>query len=165
MLVVYVQDTLEIVYLNDAIIEIPTEIEIMLKKIYGENTIFNSFVETKISYSDFANLRDNNLADFGVEIIDSLPQFTIVKKISVTTDQPQILADGIDTVTITAQVDNPTSTELIELWLGETLVDSQNAINGVAIFQITMTQTDILELTVKSTTKYGQANITIEGVA
>lgn len=76
----------------------------------------------------------------------------------------QITADGTDTATITATVDDLSSTELIELYLDDTLLDSKNAVNGVATFEITMTQTGVLNLTVKSTIKYGQASITIEGV-
>jgi hypothetical protein len=91
-------------------------------------------------------------------------QITIYKIIDTTTDKPEILADGIDTATITATVDDTTSTETIELYRGEILVDSKTAVNGVATFEITMTETGELTLTVKSTTKYGQADVTIEGV-
>lgn len=88
----------------------------------------------------------------------------INKRISVTTDKMQITANGADTATIIATVDDPTSTESIELYQNDLLVDSQTALNGVAIFQITMSQPGTLTLTVKSTTKYGQADIQIEGV-
>lgn len=88
----------------------------------------------------------------------------IYNYLSVAIDKPKITSDGIDTATITATVDNLSSTELIELWYGDTLLDSKNAVNGVATFEITMTQTGVLNLTVKSTIKYGQASITIEGV-
>jgi hypothetical protein len=88
----------------------------------------------------------------------------IYKRILVSSDRSQILADGIDTATITATVDDPNSTEVIELYNGETLVDSEPAVNGSAVFLITMTTPGTLTLTVKSTTKYGQRDITIEGV-
>ena len=91
-------------------------------------------------------------------------QITGIKLINATVDKPQIVTDGIDTAIITATVDDATSTELIELWQGETLVDSVNAINGVATFEITMIHVGTLNLTVKSTTKYGQTNVLIEGV-
>jgi uncharacterized protein (DUF1697 family) len=76
----------------------------------------------------------------------------------------QIYADGTDTATLTATVDDTTSTETIELYNGDLLVDSKPAVNGAAAFEITMTETGELTLTVKSTTKYGQADVTIEGV-
>lgn len=84
--------------------------------------------------------------------------------IQVATDKPQITADGQDTAIITATVNNPASTETIELWQGETLIDSEQATNGQAQFQITMTEPGTLTLTVRSTTKYGQNTVTIEGV-
>lgn len=93
-----------------------------------------------------------------------LTDVTPYNPISATTDKPEILADGTDTATITATVDDTTSTETIELYHGETLVDSKSAVNGVATFEITMTEVGTLTLTVKSTTKYGQADVTIEGV-
>jgi hypothetical protein len=76
----------------------------------------------------------------------------------------QIYADGTDTATITATVDDTTSTETIELYQGETLIDSTSAVNGVATFEVTMTEPGTLTLTDKSTTKYGQADVTITGV-
>jgi hypothetical protein len=89
---------------------------------------------------------------------------TIYNRITVTVDKPEILADGIDTATITATVDDAISTETIELHNGETLVDSKAAVNGLASFEITMTAPGTITLTVKSTTKYGQRDSTIEGV-
>ncbi|KXG42884.1 hypothetical protein [Tepidibacillus decaturensis] len=93
----------------------------------------------------------------------------IYNYLHVSVDKPQITADGIDTATITATVDDNTSTEVIELYQlnedgTETLVASKNAVNGVVTFEITMTQPGILNLIVKSTTKYGQTNVTIKGV-
>jgi hypothetical protein len=89
---------------------------------------------------------------------------TIYKRISATVDKPEILANGIDTATITCTVDDPLSTETIELYNGATLVDSKPCVTGSATFLVTMTQTGTITLTVKSTTKYGQRDATIEGV-
>jgi hypothetical protein len=86
------------------------------------------------------------------------------KRISATVDKTQILADGIDTATITATVDDATSTETIELYNGATLVDSKPCVAGSATFLVTMTAPGTLTLMVKSTTKYGQRDVTIEGV-
>jgi hypothetical protein len=86
------------------------------------------------------------------------------KRISVTVDKPSITADGIDTATITATIDDATSTETIELYNGATLVDSNPAVAGSASFLVTMTQVGTLTLTVKSTTRYGQRDVTITGV-
>jgi hypothetical protein len=93
-----------------------------------------------------------------------LTDVTPYSPITATTDKPQITADGTDTATITATVDDTTSTETIELYHGETLVDSKPAVNGVATFEVTMTEQGTLTLTVKSTTKYGQADVSVEGV-
>jgi hypothetical protein len=84
--------------------------------------------------------------------------------IKVILDKLEILADGIDTATITATVDDPASTETIELYHGETLVDSKPAVAGSASFEVTMSAPGTLTLTVKSTTKYGQRDIVIKGV-
>jgi hypothetical protein len=89
---------------------------------------------------------------------------TCYKYISVTVDKLQILADGTDTTTITATVDDTTSTETIELYNGATLVDSKPCVAGSATFLVTMTAPGTLTLTVKSTTKYGQRDVTITGV-
>jgi hypothetical protein len=89
---------------------------------------------------------------------------SLIKKISATTDKPEILANGTDTATITATVDDTTSTETIELYNGAALVDSKPAVTGMATFLVTMTAPGTLTLTVKSTTKYGQRDVTIEGV-
>jgi hypothetical protein len=96
----------------------------------------------------------------GGELTDVTPY----SPIAVTTDKTQILADGTDTATITATVDDTTSSETIELYQGDTLVDSKSAVNGVATFEVTMTEPGTLTLTVKSTTKYGQADVSVEGV-
>jgi hypothetical protein len=81
--------------------------------------------------------------------------------VSVTVDKSQITADGIDTATITATVELD---EIIELYNGSTLVDSQQSVNGTVSFQITMSAPDTITLTIKSTTKYGQKDVSIEGV-
>jgi hypothetical protein len=94
------------------------------------------------------------------ELTDVIPY----NHISATTDKTQIIADGVDTATITATIDDVTSTETVELYHGETLADSASCVDGVATFQIIMTEIGTLTLTVKSTTKYGQNDITIEGV-
>jgi hypothetical protein len=102
-----------------------------------------------------------------VAIIDNKGDVIGIKhysRVAIFSDKPQILADGTDTATITATVDDTTSTETIELYHGETLVDSKPAVNGVATFEITMTEPGTLTLTVKSTTKYGQDDVSIEGV-
>jgi hypothetical protein len=107
----------------------------------------------------------SNYPYFDMVIDDgNLVDVTPYNPISATTDKSQIIADGTDICTITATVDDPTSTEMIELYHGETLVDSKPSVNGVATFEITMTEPGTLTLTVKSTTKYGQADVTIEGV-
>jgi hypothetical protein len=100
----------------------------------------------------------------GVILDGVVTDVTVYKRISVTVDKPQILADGTDTATITATVDDATSTETIELHNGATLVDSKAAVNGSAAFEITMNAPGTLTLTDKSTTKYGSRDVTIEGV-
>jgi hypothetical protein len=100
----------------------------------------------------------------GVIINGEVTDITIYKRISATVDKLQIQANGIDTATITATVDDPNSTETIELYNGETLVDSKPAVAGKATFLVTMTQKGTLTLTVKSTTKYGSRDVTITGV-
>jgi hypothetical protein len=100
----------------------------------------------------------------GVILDGVVMDVTVYKRISVTVDKLTILADGIDTATITATVDDATSTETIELHNGETLVDSKPAVTGMATFLVTMSAPGTLTLTVKSTTKYGQRDVTIEGV-
>lgn len=94
------------------------------------------------------------------EVVD----VTIYKRIIAVIDKLEIVANGTDTATITATVDDTTSTETIELYHGYTIVDSKPAVNGVATFEVTMTETGELTLTVKSTTKYGQSDVTITGV-
>jgi hypothetical protein len=88
----------------------------------------------------------------------------IYQYLTVEADKKQLLADGTDTATITATVNDATSTETIELYNGDSLVESKPAVNGVATFEITMTEPGTLTLTVKSTTKYGKADVTIEGI-
>jgi hypothetical protein len=100
----------------------------------------------------------------GVIVDGAVNDVLTYKRISATVDKLTILADGIDTATITATVDDATSTEMIELYNGETLVDSKPAVAGSASFLVTMTAPGTLTLTAKSTTKYGQRDATIEGV-
>jgi hypothetical protein len=110
-----------------------------------------------------ADIHDSAGHKFTVNL-DETVSLDVVKRISANLDKPEILADGTDTATITATVDDPTSTEMIELYNGATLVDSQSAVNGLSSFEITMTAPGTITLTVKSTTKYGQRDSTIEGV-
>jgi hypothetical protein len=127
--------------------------------------------ERHLDLSGVTYLKDSVFIEFETERIDEEETtlrdelLTLLESlINVTTDKPEILADGTDTATITATVDDTTSTETIELYNGDTLVDSTPAVDGVATFEITMTETGTLTLTVKSTTKYGQADVSIEGV-
>jgi hypothetical protein len=88
----------------------------------------------------------------------------VYQYLSGTTDKKEIVADGVDTATITATTDDPNSTEMIEFVNG-TEVYQEQAVNGVATFQVTMTVPGELKLIVRSTTKYGQQEIVIKGVS
>jgi hypothetical protein len=165
MLVVYTQNDLQLAHvdenINEPIDTLGEKLASMLKSLYGETTNFDFHVQTGIMLSD---LHDSTVQSFDVLVIDGDKKLVITKIINVTTDKTQITANGTDTATITATVNDATSTETIELYHGEMLVDSKSAVNGVATFEITMTEVGTLTLTVKSTTKYGKADVTIEGV-
>lgn len=166
MFIVYVKNTFELAYLDDISTELTPEIDTMLKEIYGSNVEFDFFIDTDITHVEFSQMRDNNLvAGFGVELIDGLPKFVVTKKISITTDKSQIIADGIDTATITATVDDVTSTEAINFYINGVLVDSPNVVNGVAEIQVNATQTGTITIEAESTTKYGRNSITIQAVS
>jgi hypothetical protein len=165
MLVVYTQNDLQLAHvdenINEPIDTLSEKLVSMLKSLYGETTNFDFHVQTGIMLSD---LHDSTVHSFDILVIDGDKKLVITKIINVTTDKTQITANGADTATITVTVDDVTSTETIELYQGETLVDSKSAVNGVTTFEITMTEPGELTLTIKSTTKYGQADVTITGV-
>jgi hypothetical protein len=122
--------------------------------------------ETTVEGVELADKIVSNYPFYYVDL-DSLGKpisVTFFNPISATADKLQILADGIDTATITATIDDLTTTENIELWHGETLVESLPAVAGSASFLVTMSAPGTLTLMVKSTTKYGQRDVTIEGV-
>lgn len=85
--------------------------------------------------------------------------------IQVTVDKLSIFADSTDTATITATIDDPTSTEVVNFYVNGTLVSSENAVNGVAEIQINATQTGTITIEAESTTKYGRNSITIQAVS
>jgi hypothetical protein len=165
LLVVYVGETLELVHLSDNSTEPTMEQISEFENLYGEGTVFDYFNESSISYSEFADFREKGeIAIFGVELVGGSPNFNLTRRIYANLDKPEILANGIDTATITATVDDATSTETIELYNGATLVDSKPCVAGSATFLVTMSEMGALTLTVNSTTKYGQRDVTIEGV-
>lgn len=92
-------------------------------------------------------------------------EFVYYPLILITSDKPSIIADGTDTATITAQVDGPTSTEVINFYINGELVSSENAVNGAETIQINATQTGEIIIEAESTTKYGRNSITLQAVS
>lgn len=89
----------------------------------------------------------------------------VFKRITVTVDKPQITANGIDTATITATVDNPASTEPIEFYdRAGTLIQTVACVNGQAQLPITATTPGDIVVIAKSTTKYGQNQVLVKAV-
>jgi hypothetical protein len=160
MLIVHESNTKELVCVSDDLHEITTDLMDRLKGHYGDTAEFISYIDDNLTLNKFHAASSFESVDDG----NGGLVLEIYHLIEVSVDKSQITADGTDTATITATVDDSTSTETIELYQGETLVDSKPAVNGVATFEITMTEPGTLTLTVKSTTKYGQADVTIEGV-
>jgi antitoxin component YwqK of YwqJK toxin-antitoxin module len=76
----------------------------------------------------------------------------------------QIYADGTDTATITATVDDPNSTEVINFYINGELVSSESAVNGVETLQVNSTQTGDILVEAESSTKYGRNSVTIKAV-
>jgi hypothetical protein len=161
MLVVHIKDSFELVYLDENETTLSEKKKDELLSLYGQNSVFDYFNQD-LTLSKF---HDENTAMFELGIDESgNRKIFVYKRISISADKLQITADGIDTATITATVDDPNSTETIELYHSDTLVDSKPAVNGVATFEVTMTEPGTLTLTVKSTTKYGKADVTIGGI-
>lgn len=90
---------------------------------------------------------------------------TIYKRISASSDKLEIVADGTDTATITATVDDPASTEPIEFYDGTgTLIQTVACVNGQAQLPVTATVPGDIIVVAKSTTKYGQNQVSVKAV-
>jgi len=150
----------ELVLLDDNHQEPTQEKLVQLRSLYGDEAQFNFYIDEKYTREDFHNQGSHELIEVNGEY-----KLIIYKKISITSDKTQILADGIDTATITATVDDPTSTEQINFYINGELVSSENAVNGVAEIQINATQTGEIVIEAESTTKYRRNSITIEVVS
>jgi hypothetical protein len=101
----------------------------------------------------------------GVIVNGVVGSVVVYKRISVTVDKPQITANGTDTATITATVDDPVSTEPIEFYdSAGTLIQTVACVNGQAQMPITATVAGDIVVAAKSTTKYGQNQILIKAV-
>jgi hypothetical protein len=161
LLVIYDKNNYELVFLDDKMTEPTDQVLKMLTILYGHND-FGYIVDT----NSIEELHGKDINSFYVSNQNNSITLVVIKKIIVTTDKPnnQITADGSDTCTITATVDDPNSTEMIELVNGTEVYEEQ-AVNGVATFQVTMTEPGELKLLVRSTTKYGEQEIIIKGVS
>lgn len=87
------------------------------------------------------------------------------KPIQMSLDKPQITANGTDTATITATVDDKTSTELIEFYDNTgVLIQTVACVNGQAQLPVTATVPGDIVVIAKSTTKYGQNQVLVKAV-
>lgn len=101
----------------------------------------------------------------GVIVNGVVESVIVYKRITVTVDKPQITANGIDTATITATVDDPASTEPIEFYdSAGVLIQTAACVNGQAQLPVTATTPGDVIVIAKSTTRYGQNQILIEAV-
>ncbi len=101
----------------------------------------------------------------GVIVNGVVQSVNVFKRITVTVDKPQITANGIDTATITATVDDPASTEPIEFRDGSgTLIQTVICVNGQARLPVTATVPGDIVIIAKSTTKYGQNQVSVKAV-
>jgi hypothetical protein len=103
-----------------------------------------------------------------VEAIISLDKVTETRKykrITIETDNVQILANGETAATITAQVDDIKSTETIEFLDGDgNLIQNVACIGGRAQLPVMATVPGEIVIVARSTTKYGQNSVTIKAV-
>ena len=88
----------------------------------------------------------------------------VYKKISITSDKIKINSDGVDYATITANVNDFNSNEIIKFYVNGELVSSDNSVNGIDTIQINATSIGNILVEAESTTNYGRNSIVIEVV-
>ncbi|WP_028988018.1 hypothetical protein [Thermicanus aegyptius] len=161
MLVIYTKrmdGMLELMAIDDNLSQPSQELLNELRTYWGDTPVYY-YVEAATSQKDLNEAVGFEMLDDG-----SGGKLHIYKRISIHADKLQIKADGVDMATITAMVDDPNSTEVINFYVNGTLVSSENAVNGVGTIQINATQTGEIVIEAESTTKYGRNTITIEAV-
>lgn len=142
---------------------------------FGTNSAFPEGVPYEPQIGEYIyRINDNDplvqdiLAAWSINgiIVNGVVESVIVyKRLIVTVDKQQINADGVDTATITATVDDPTSTENIEFYDSTgTLIQMIACVNGQAQMSVTATVPGDIVVVAKSITKYGQNQVLVKAV-
>ena len=86
-----------------------------------------------------------------------------VDGLSATSDDNQVVCDGVDVITVTIQVGGAGHNETVNLYLDQTLAGQQQVIDGICTVNVKATITGTHVLVAESTTIYGKSRFTFSG--